>query len=200
MERPLASSRNIKLTEPLELRLIPDEGLRFDEPLDPKWIDEQLAEDRTHSGLTFERTGEAHVTLEVEPLGSMGTRPPINLNGKLLAPLLTWCVRCQSELRATVDAPIKLTLLASTGREDPGPEGADESTYFGDSLDTPGILRETLLLGLSTHPTCEDEPACDERTAALLALANGPAEKVTAVDPRWEALRHLVVTPDEEDR
>ncbi len=51
------------------------------------------------------------------------------------------------------------------------------------------------------HPTCADEPTCDARTAALLAEVNAPAEALapTGPDPRWEALRHLVVTPDNEE-
>ncbi len=204
MTRAEANAHRLKVTEPLELRFLPDDGLHFEEALEEAWIEAQLAEDRQHSGLLYERSGPTTVTLDIDPLGSVITRPPVALRGHLRAPLRTHCVRCQDELDATVDTPIESTLFPSKDGPTPDttPEHAlDESSYVGDVIDLPGVIREALLLGLSMHPTCADEPTCDARTAALLAEVNAPAEALapTGPDPRWEALRHLVVTPDNEE-
>lgn len=204
MARASASQHQLRLEEPLDLRFLPDDGLHFDQTLDAEWILAQLREDQSHSGLSYEPSGPVQATLDVDPLGPVPTRPPITLRGRLLASLRTVCVRCQEDLESKVDAPIESTLFPAKDGPQPDADAEhalDESSYVGDVVDLPGVVRETLLLALSMHPTCGDEAACDARTAELLAQVNGPAEAavVKGPDPRWEALRHLVVPPENEE-
>jgi uncharacterized metal-binding protein YceD (DUF177 family) len=65
----------------------------------------------------------------------------------------------------------------------------DEGVYDPRDLDLSETLREAILLDVSMNPTCADEPACSERTEALLREVNRSWEEASQRrDPRWAAL------------
>jgi uncharacterized metal-binding protein YceD (DUF177 family) len=106
-----ARIRNLTATEVLELRLIPDEGLVFDEALPGVWLDEEVLADEAEAVLEYRAAGPATLHLTVEPVGPVGSRPPISLRGEVRARLLAACVRCLSDVEAETVAPIETTLL-----------------------------------------------------------------------------------------
>ena len=214
-----AAERQLSALEPLELRHLPQEGLVFDEALPAPWIQDALK--GGSRGLTFGVDAPGRIVLEVMPLGEVEQHPPVRLRGRVEARLSTDCVRCLETVTPPIDAEIELTLLpgpaeprdaakgAGKGKstrveegdgklEDwsadafPDPDALADASYRGERVDLPEFIREGLLLGLTTHPICEDEPGCDQRTEALLERANGPVRAAEAdVDPRWAALKNL---------
>jgi uncharacterized protein len=188
-----ASGRRLTVTEVLDLRFLPDEGLAFDEPLAKEWLDAQLA------GMGVE-SSEGDAKLEVEPLGPVAARPPIRIHGAVHASLAATCVRCLEPIRQALEAKLDLTLFAR-GNEPARERGGedenagltqgelDEGTYEKGELDLPGLVREAILLEIAMNPACEDEAACTDRTNALLAQANEGAAALR--DDRWAALRRL---------
>ena len=220
-----AADRQLSLLETLELRLLPEQGLAFDEPIPVAWLRETLRLGLPKNGLQFEVTAPGQARLEVQPLGPIDERPPIRVRGRLDAVVQTDCVRCLERVQPAVDADIDLTLLPAAadaeaperpGRskrvkseqddrlEDwsqeafPDPEALGEASYQGDRLDLPQMLAEALLMALTTDPACEDADGCDQRTAALIDAANQPVREAEAeVDPRWAALKNLSVEDDD---
>lgn len=216
-----AGTRQLSVTEVLEIRLLPEEGLHFDEALEPAWLDAHISADQRQAGLELKASGPGRADLVVTPLGPLASRPPVSVKGAVSAPLAMVCVRCLSDLAFEVTADVDLTLLAGRpapahpqGKGAPRPKGAaaksdgrvedwsgeempeldalDESTYEEDRLDLPSMLREALLLALEMNPSCEDEAACDARTQKLLDEANRPFQVTeTEGDPRWAPLRRL---------
>ncbi|MEL7367462.1 MAG: DUF177 domain-containing protein [Pseudomonadota bacterium] len=210
-----ARDRQLSALEPLELRLLPEEGLAFDEALPKAWVEEALKGGTR--GLSFAPRQDGRITLEVTPLGSVEQQPPVRLRGRITATLSTDCVRCLESVSPVIEAELDLTLLAGPPEEAqpaktkttkidgdnqkvedwsaedfPNPEDLADAVYRGDKVDLPEFIREGLLLGLTTHPVCEDEAGCDERTAALIDAANQPVKAAEAdVDPRWAALKEL---------
>ncbi|MCK6550591.1 DUF177 domain-containing protein [Myxococcota bacterium] len=196
-----AHSRQLTVTETLDLRQLPDDGLEYDETLEVPWIEAQLVGEDEPDETAVHARGPGRAKLEVRPLGPVVTRPPIRVRGDVSAPIVMTCVRCLSPVDDELAAHIDATLLASEdpaltaspdgedGDLDPS-AGADEGAYTGNAIDLPGILREALLLELSMSPMCEDQEACTGRTDALLRDANKAAEGVI-VDDRWAALRKL---------
>ncbi|MEM7678904.1 MAG: DUF177 domain-containing protein, partial [Myxococcota bacterium] len=147
-------------------------------------------------------------------------QPPVRLRGRVNATVRTECVRCLLSVEPVIEAEVDLTLLpgepdepvakAKTTKLDgdnrkvedwstedfPNPEDLADAVYRGDKIDLPEFVREGLLLGLTTHPVCEDEAGCDERTAALIDAANQPnIESESDIDPRWAALKNLDLDP-----
>ncbi len=222
-----AAQRQLTALEALELRLLPEDGLVFDEPLPGPWLTETLRVGLPKDGLQFTVAGEGRVNLTVTPLGPVDDRPPVQIRGRIEARVETDCVRCLERVSPPVDAEIDLTLLAGPARpagddkakskaprarlnegdsklEDwsgdafPEPDALGEAQYEGDRIDLPNLIREGLLLALATDPTCEDEAGCDARTAALINAANRPVRAAEAeVDPRWAALKTLQVADDD---
>lgn len=215
-----AKERQLAVLERLELHLLPEEGLKFDEPLPIQWLErEVLKHDPT--GLSLKVSKPGHVTLTVTPVGALETRPPILLQGNVRATIDTACVRCLEALDMPVDTEIEATLMFQLPPKDAAPDPAakkrgkkarlkeeaaleewneefddpsalDDGAYDASGIDLAGVVREAVLLGLDMNPVCEDEPACDERTEALLAEANRPfREAEEAGDPRWAALAAL---------
>jgi uncharacterized protein len=213
-----AHARQLRVTEALDLRFLPDEGLRFDEPLPAAWLDTQLAENDPVVILRADEDG--HAKIDVQPLRPVATRPPIRISGTAQAAVSTTCVRCLQPIRERLDAEVEVTLFpgkqaaapkgsASKPRrasknnaaedEDEGlsPAELDEGTYEGHTLDLPALIREALILESAMNPSCEDEAACTERTEVMLREANQGAEG--AVPDRWAALRALVTPPGSGD-
>lgn len=191
-----AAPRRISVTEALDLRLLPDEGLSFEEILETSWIEAQLATQSDTEETAVHARSPGRADVRVEPLGPVVTRPPIRVRGHLDAPVTMTCVRCLAPVADDLVAELDLTLLpddhpVDDAGEDAGDEGVlDEGSYSGNTIDLPDLVREALLLELSMNPTCADEDACTERTAALLRRANEEAEGVV-IDDRWAALREL---------
>lgn len=187
-----AKTRGLSLTDVLELRHIPDEGLTFDEALDPGWVDRQLDVGRAKPvGFTCEVGPKA--TLSVQPLGPMESRPPILVRGRATANLKSTCVRCLADVILSMSVPIEQTLFADRSAEEekePSLEEMDEGVYTPEvGIDLPNVLREAILLDLAMNPTCEDVAACDQRTKDLIDEVNRANEP--AVDPRWAVLQKL---------
>jgi uncharacterized protein len=198
------SAHNLTVIEPLDLRMLPDEGLAFDEALPSAWLEERLS-DPGIGGVRVPTPG--HVSLRVDPLGAVAHRPPIRVHGHVRAELDMTCVRCLSPLEHRLDGDLDVTLFpegapraarGATEDDELSEAELDEGTYGGESIDLPAILRESMLLELPMNPACEDEAACTVRTEAMIAEANRGSSAV--VDDRWAALRHLRVVekPGEE--
>ena len=184
-----AKRRNLSVLEPLDLLDIPEDGLEFDEALPETWLDEQLCQDPALE-LRVRAAGRAKVQVRV--LGPVDQRPPVRIRGQLDAPLQTPCVRCLQSVEVPLAAELDFTLFAATSRE--ADQEAD-GTYEGDRVQLPELLREGLALELPMNPACEDEPACDQRTQAMLDAVNEPGEKAmdakSDTDPRWRKLAAL---------
>jgi uncharacterized metal-binding protein YceD (DUF177 family) len=193
------TKKQLSVMEPLDLRFLPDEGLSFAEPLNPEWLDGQLADAGTVAPLKAKEPGEANV--DVEPLGAVHTRPPIRVHGTVEATLSTTCVRCLETVDDVLEADLDLTLFpagapkparAHDGDDDEeglSPAEMDEGVYADNTIDLPSIIREALILEIAMNPACADETACTARTQAMLAEANRASEG--AIPDRWAALRRL---------
>lgn len=190
-----AAERQLSVLDRLELGLLPDEGLAFDEALSEEWLQaEVLGQDP--SGLTLKSNKPGRAEISVIPIGPVETRPPITVRGTIRASADTSCVRCLADVAVEVAAEVDVTLVfgASSETETQDPEdisvdALDEQTYGADGLELGTVVRESILLGFDMNPTCEDEAACDERTAAMLEKANRAAREADdAIDPRWAKL------------
>lgn len=193
-------ARGLSALDDLRLQDIPEEGLRFEEPLPRSWLTEHLA---SSHGLRWAPRAEGTVDLEVTALGPVDRSPPVRVHGRASAAVETDCVRCLEAVHQDVQVPIDMTLFSSTEVGDPAarPEGADEGRYEGRTIPLPEIIREHLLLELDMNPVCTDADACDARTRALIDEANRPAREAAAedegaIDPRWAALARLKADRD----
>lgn len=189
-----ARPRNLTALEPLELALLPPEGLSFDEPLPESWLARELAPPPGAPAETaLQPAHPGHLQLVVVPLGPLDQRPPIQVRGALSADLTTSCVRCLEEVSVRLAAETDVTLLPDrSALEGDVHRGSAEPTYSGRRVDLPSIVRETLLLEVAPHPVCDDATACDTRTRALLDEVNRAAEEAAArPDPRWAQLSTL---------
>jgi uncharacterized metal-binding protein YceD (DUF177 family) len=188
-----AQQRGLTVTEVLELHHLPDDGLKFDESLDPTWVDGQLGIDKGPT--SFHCQPGPNVRLEVQPMGSMTSSPPILIRGKANAELKSTCVRCLTEVRVRLSVQIEQLLFPESAQAESEEEAAasgevDEGVYSRDGVDLPNVLREAMLLELAMNPTCEDEASCDVRTQALIDEVN--AKHSPSLDPRWAALQELL--------
>src|SRR5688572_15407823 len=176
----------------LALHLLPDDGLVFDESLDPAWVDENLG--IAQGAPAFHCLPGSTARLEVQPMGPVATRPPILVRGRAEANLRSTCVRCLAEVSLTLGVQIEQMLFAHAGEdeesEEPSPGEMDEGVYSSEGVDLPNVVREAILLELSMNPSCEDEAACDERTKQLIDDVN--AKNRPAGDPRWAVLEELM--------
>lgn len=78
-------------------------------------------------------------------------------------------------------------------------EALDELSYDGETIDVASILEEAVVLAMDLNPCCADEPACDQRTQALLDGVNAASEQAeTGPDPRWAALQDMI-NPESQD-
>lgn len=198
MTKPSAAQAgHLSVTEVLDLRFLPDDGLAFDEALEPAWLDAQLA----GADIELKAEGPGAARLEVQPLGPVATQPPIRIMGEVTAPMTTACVRCLETVAQNLDAKLDLMIFAAgtapeRGAEDEDDglpaEALDEGSYDRNQIDLPAIVREALLLEIAMNPACEDEAACTVRTNALIQEANREAE-TAMVDDRWAPLRRLVI-------
>lgn len=105
-----AKSRALTALEPLELRLLPPEGLRFDEPVPVAWLRRALGE-TTDTGQPIEILGPGHLALEVTPLGEVSERPPVRIHGKVEGRVRTACVRCLEDVDLDVGDDVETTLF-----------------------------------------------------------------------------------------
>src|SRR5215472_12075218 len=130
-----ATGRRLSVTEVLDLRFLPDEGLRFEEPLEAAWLDGQLQS--LSAGQVGFRAAEGEAgsaQLDVEPLAPVATRPPIRIHGAVKAGLMTTCVRCLERIRQDLEAHVDLTLFAR-GAEPDRPHGDDDEGLSRAELD-----------------------------------------------------------------
>ncbi|MGF1509221.1 MAG: DUF177 domain-containing protein [Myxococcota bacterium] len=183
-----AQARNLTLLEPLRLRDIPSDPLRFSEALPAEWLRSSLPLD---GAIQFRIAEDGSADVTVSALGPVDQRPPIRVCGRLHADLQSDCVRCLDPVAVWLRLDLDQTLFS----QDVGQTTEPEETYDGETIPLPDILREALTLELPMNPMCEDEGACDARTHALLERVNRPAEEAMArtpgADPRWAALAHL---------
>lgn len=124
-----ASERKLTATEPLSLRHLPDEGIRFDEGLTSAWVEGILGEDLRRGGSEWEFTGDGTLTLELRPLGPIETRPPIHVRGHASTRLVTPCVRCLNAVPLEATAQIDITLFPA--RPQPSPHASQEKAPAG---------------------------------------------------------------------
>lgn len=115
-----ATSRKLSVLEPLELRLIPADGLIFDEALPIHWLRAGLGE-TTDTGEAIEILQEGRAHLTVRALGEVQDRPPILVEGRFDAQVRTPCVRCLSDVLLDLGEPISTTLF-------PAPEAPKKAT------------------------------------------------------------------------
>ena len=219
-----AKTRPLSVLEPIELHLLPAEGLRFDEAVPVAWLSRALGE-TTDTGEPIVVLGEGHATIEVTPLGEVSERPPIRISGRIHGRARTACVRCLEDVDLDVGDSIETTLFASeapapsgpgkkkrgpdksdekledwTNEEMPDLSALDEAGYVGERIDVPAVLQEAVMLSMDLNPTCADTGACDSRTQAMLDEANRPAREAEGgPDPRWAALANLVTKESDED-
>lgn len=216
-----ASALGLKLTRPLDVKDLPETGIRFDEALTGDFVDVLLGEDARRGVVRFEPEGSGHADVEARPL-SPDDVPPVRFSGAVEVSLRTTCVRCLEAVALKVRAPIETTLfpqhdpLAGVGRGTgprggravpvadgealqawdsetfPEPDRLAEEAYDGVRLPLPQIIQQALLIELPADPACLEEAACDARTASLIESANADARASEAAgDPRWAALRAL---------
>lgn len=198
-----AKERKLSLTEAIRLSDIPEGGLSFDEALPLAWVLKTLDLDLEGTDLdhlNFRPTEDGHAILSLEPMGSVGSRPPFRVRGTLIQPFKSDCVRCLKRVDIPLTVQVDWTLLPEN-EEDEAP--LDERTYPKDHVDLPEHIRETLWFELPTEPLCTDQKACGSRTAKLLASANASAEAAfeedqEAVDPRWAPLLALKAAQEED--
>lgn len=210
-----ASERQLTLTEPLELRYLPDEGLLFEESIPSAWVDSVLRPPGSKKQpIEYKASQEAQAKLEVQPIGEVSSTPPILLRGELNATLKTDCVRCLQEVSLSTTVSVETTLHPPEAAPAPDKSakkseeaqtidpGLDEDSYDGKRLDLPSLLGEALLLELDMNPACPDEEACTQRTQALLDQVNRPAQDAMepeGIDPRWSALKNILDQTEPED-
>ncbi|NJK89298.1 MAG: DUF177 domain-containing protein [Myxococcales bacterium] len=197
-----ASSRGLTVTDVLDLRDIPQEGLRFRETLPVEWLGPKLEEGH---GLTYAAVEPGTVDLSVEPLAPIDRPPPLRIHGKASLLLRTDCVRCLEVVERLVVPQIDVVLFPADAKGEEGVEDPDrdDGRYEREQVDLPEILRETLLLELDMNPVCDDGIGCDARTKTLLEQVNRPAQEMLeearpgGVDPRWAALKDLMERKDD---
>ena len=181
-----ARDRNLSAFEPLRLEDIPEDGLQFDEEAPEGWLAQAVA----GGGLEFSPRALGRVRLDVLPTGDVARRPPIRIRGHVFAPLITDCVRCLETVPVDMKVDVDVTLFSA----DEAGEEAD-GVYEGDDVPLPNVAREAVALELPMNPVCEDEDACDARTAQLIENANAPARAAVSdapqVDPRLAVLEQF---------
>lgn len=182
-----ASSRRLSINDRLEIRLIPDEGLRFDEALDAAWLEGSLASGTPLLDPTVVEAPRA--SLEVHRVEHRaGTA--VRIQGTLELSWEVACVRCLEAVGHTRTLAFERVLLPP----DPEAEGEPEH-HSGADVDLQDVIREAVILALDPNPNCTDRPACDARTQALISSHRPPDDSApetdTALDPRWGPLRAL---------
>jgi len=218
-----AKTRALSALEPLELRLLPEEGLSFAEAVPAAWLSAALGA-TTDTGQPIEVLGDGALEVTVSPLGDVASRPPVRISGKISGRARTACVRCLEDVDLDVGDAVEVTLFpapeapkasrprgkGAPAKDDPTLEDwsdaampdlstLDEAGYVGERVDVPAVLQDAVMLSMDLNPTCADEAACDERTRALLDEANRPAREAEGgPDPRWAALSELM-TKESED-
>lgn len=213
-----AADRGLSLLEPLEIRDLPDTGLRFDEALPGDALARLLGPAMSKGAVRFSAVEPGRGAIEVQPL-SPEEPPPVRVHGEVTAVLESTCVRCLEAVRVELRAPVETSLFpdAATAAVEPphrgkgkavpveggealepwgesfvDPERLDDGVYDGARIPLVEILSQALLLELPADPACAEVEACDARTAALIEKANADVEAASeAGDPRWAALRAL---------
>lgn len=216
-----AAERGLSLAQPLDVKDLPADGLRFEESLSAETIGELLGDATRKGPVRFKVTGAGPATVTVHPL-TASEPPAVRARGKVGAELESTCVRCLETVALSLEAEIDATLfpnhdpLAGEGKEAPkakksksvpvpdgedlevwdeemaAPEQLGEDAYDGLKIPLPSILSEALLVELPSDPNCADEAACDARTGELIDAANAAARASDAEgDPRWAALKAL---------
>ncbi len=176
MAPPLAKDRNLSVLDSLELARLPPEGLNYVEALPAPWVAETIKPlDGAPEETAYQPTGAGHVDLLVMPLGTIESRPPLQLTGRMTAPLEVACVRCLEQVQLEQSQTVDLVVFPDNKEDEEPPE----STYEGEKIDLGFVLREQLLLHLDPDPCCTEATACDARTEALLSQVNQPADDVS---------------------
>jgi DUF177 domain-containing protein len=102
------------------------------------------------------------------------------------------CVRCLDAVERELEADFQ-ELYVYPGRD----ADDDASRLEGDLLDLEPVLRDAVVLALPFQPVCRDDcPGLCSECGAHLALDPGHRHEVA--DPRWAALRGVVL-PDESE-
>lgn len=228
MEPADAGARGLTLSQALEVRDLPAEGLRYVETVAESRVEALLGEAVRNGPVRFTVAEQGHATVEVQPM-SPEEPPPVRVRGRIRAGLGTICVRCLEEVLVNLDVPFESTLFpdppskepssdSPTGRKTklrpvlddegkleawndtfPDPDKLDEGSYDGLRVPLPELLSQALLIELPTDPACPESSECDARTAELIDAANAEARASDAEgDPRWAALRALRARSDPE--
>lgn len=102
------------------------------------------------------------------------------VEGHLEAAALGVCARCGEDVELALSAEVDLAYVpvAKEGDEEQELEAEDLDVgwYAGGALELGDVICEALSLALPPRVSCADEPACDARTAALLAAEGKSGE------------------------
>ena len=114
-------------------------------------------------------------------------------------------MRCLEFVTLNIKSEIDQTLFPSSAglpNSNETPELADDAMleqelhnlnddiYSGQTINTPAIVREAILLELDMNTTCEDTERCETRTLALIGQVT-QEDEVEEIDPRWAALKKI---------
>jgi uncharacterized protein len=113
------------------------------------------------------------------------------VTGTVAAPLVGECGRCLTPVQSDVTAPVQELYCYEAGAD-------DEPHLVGDLLDLEPAVRDAVLLALPISPLCRSDcpGLCATCGIRLAEAAPGHAHRVS--DPRWDALRSMRSTQDEE--
>jgi uncharacterized metal-binding protein YceD (DUF177 family) len=145
-------------------------------------------------------TDAARRALDAEPEGLEGELRverkghALEVTGPLAARAVRSCERCSEDVKLDLKVDAKLRYLPSRKRDDADEDveleedELDVGFYEGSEIAMDDVLCEALALALPPRVACEDVPACDGRTAELLA-SKGSSGSPT--HPGLAALKNL---------
>jgi DUF177 domain-containing protein len=135
----------------IKIKDIPDSGLAIAQPLGRALLADAL------EGMSADLSrSQAEARLELNKTED----DTVFLRGSVVGEVLVPCVRCLREVRAKVEAPLKMVLTeaeeAAPGEDSPADEGDDteHATHDGITVDLGDVLREALILAVPMTPLC----------------------------------------------
>lgn len=172
---------------------IPPQGRHFEFELDRAHLNERIAAVREAAGeegvlppeYVFEQSPE--VKLDVSRRGNS-----VSIRGELHARFRTSCARCAEDALAELEAPIKITLEKSVGKE-AEQEDVELGYYSGDEIELQQVVEEFAVLALPFSVLCSESckglcPTC----GANLNLGACACRR-EAGDERFAVLRGLKI-------
>lgn len=168
-------------------------GVKFDESLDIKWLQEIFSGDFLTPFLPL---SSSQVTGRLRRLGAQ-----VLVEASCSLSLEAPCSSCLEKFATRVAVNFMVTVDPAPGRsrqlpqeQELSPEDLDELFYHDGVLDLRDIIREQIILSLPMFPKCSD----DCRGLCPVCGANLNKEQCSCgegiVDPRWLALKSFKTT------